>query len=56
MTRDEIRALENLPSKAGADKLTVNAALVPLDTLGAEPMAAPVASPLGAPNRLAVVK
>ena len=35
-TRDEVRALENMPLKGGnADVLTVQSAMAPLDSLGA---------------------
>lgn len=37
MTRNEVRGLENLPAIAGADQLTVQLALTPLDQLGATP-------------------
>lgn len=53
MTRDEIRAFENMPSLSGGDKLTVNAALVPLDQLGADPAAQPASSTA---QRLALAK
>ena len=49
MTRDEIRALENLPRLPGGDQLTVQSALVPLDKLGAAATTpAAMADPLAA--------
>ena len=44
MDRNEVRAKENLPSRPGADKLTVQAALVPIDKLGETP---PSSAPIG---------
>lgn len=42
LTRNEIRAKENLPKKDGGDDLTVQSALVPLAKLGQAPAASPV--------------
>jgi HK97 family phage portal protein len=41
MTRQEVRALENLPFMAGADELTAQSNLAPLALLGQEKMAPP---------------
>lgn len=49
MTRNEMRAKENLPPMPGGDVLTVQSNLVPLDMLGAE-------SPDGAQARNAMLK
>lgn len=42
MTRNEVRQLENLPPMAGADKLTAQTNLVPLEKLGTAPPGAAV--------------
>ena len=47
MTRNECRQLENLPPMAGADQLTAQSNLLPLDKLGQTP--APAASAAPAP-------
>lgn len=45
MTRNEIRALENWPTAEGADTLTAQANLLPLDRLGVAPTQAPGQAP-----------
>jgi hypothetical protein len=41
MSRNEIRAKENLPSMAGGDVLTVQSAMVPLTMIGQQPATQP---------------
>lgn len=46
LTRDEVRSLENWPAKGvGADLLTVQSAMIPLDMIGKQPAPAPAPAP-----------
>lgn len=51
MTRNEARRMENLNRKDGADELTVQAALIPIDMLGRQPQNAPQAKPQSQPGK-----
>lgn len=46
LTRDEVRGLENWPAKGvGANLLTVQSAMIPLDMIGKQPAPAPAPAP-----------